>query len=34
MECELFTPKIQSIPAVASDEAGGLPATVRLMPPS
>lgn len=28
MVCELFTPKIQSIPAVASDEAGGLPGVV------
>ena len=25
MKCELFTPKISSIPGVASDEAGGLP---------
>ena len=28
MKWELFSPKIQSIPAVASDEAGGLPAEV------
>jgi hypothetical protein len=28
MNCELFNPKIQAIPAVASDEAGGLPAVV------
>lgn len=28
MNCELFSPKIQAIPAVASDEAGGLPAVV------
>ena len=28
MKCELFTPRIQSIPAVASDEAGGLPGVV------
>ena len=28
MQCELFTPRIQSIPAVASDEAGGLPGVV------
>jgi hypothetical protein len=28
MKWELFSPKIQSIPAVASDEAGGLPSTV------
>ncbi len=28
MQWELFTPKIQSIPAVATDEAGGLPSKV------
>ncbi len=28
MVCDLFTPKVQSIPAVASDEAGGLPSVV------
>jgi hypothetical protein len=28
MVCDLFTPKIQNIPAVASDEAGGLPGAV------
>jgi hypothetical protein len=28
MKWELFSPKIQSIPAVASDEAGGLPSSV------
>ena len=28
MTCDLFTTRIQSIPAVASDEAGGLPTTL------
>ena len=28
MTWELFGPKIQKIPAVATDEAGGLPATI------
>ncbi len=28
MRWELFTPKIQTVPAVASDEAGGLPAEI------
>jgi hypothetical protein len=33
MVCDLFTPKIQSIPAVASDEAGGLPGVVTPQDP-
>ena len=33
MRWELFSPKIQAIPAVASDEAGGLPAEVTPQDP-